>query len=124
MGGIKYGSLLAIAGGGSGGGVLPGVTVPLVSFTVGDGQAGTPANNSTVLAAASIQGQSIVDKQLLVIRGGIPLLWDSAVEIRQIRRYNSAGLGGFSFEAASGLYFATGDQYDIYITGVNSTTQI
>lgn len=119
--GIEYGSTGPFAGGGSGGGSLPGVTVPLVSFVVGDGQVGTPAAGSSSLEVASMQGQSLFNKQLLVVREGIELLYSTAVQVRNIRRYNSGGLGGFVFE--QGLTFAQGEGYDIYIIGINNTVQ-
>lgn len=119
QGSITYGSLPAASGGGG----LPGVTVPLISFTVGDGQAGTPANNATTFEAVTVQGQNIVNKQLLVSRGGILLPWSTGVTANAIKRFNSGGVGGFYFDAASGLSFQTGEQYDIYITGVNNTIQ-
>ncbi len=113
------------AGSGSGGGGnLPGVTVPLVSFTIGDGQAGTPANGTTSLQVVTLQGQNLVNKQLLVIREGIELKYTSPGSIQDIKRWNSGGTGGFNFEGASGLTFFTGEHYDIYITGINNTIQV
>lgn len=113
------------AGAGSGGGGnLPGVTVPLVSFTIGDGQAGTPANGSTSLQVVTLQGQNLVNKQLLVIREGIELKYSSPGSVQNIKRYNFGGDGGFNFEPTSGLSFFTGEHYDIYITGINNTTQV
>lgn len=107
----------------TGGGSLPGVTVPLVSFDIGDGQAGTPASATTSLEVAALQGQSLYNKELLVIREGIELKYSTPVTVQDIRRYNSAGLGGFVFEPASGLSFQTGEHYDIYIIGINNTIQ-
>ena len=91
---VLFGS---IAPGGGSGPPLPGVTVPLITFAIGDGQAGTPANGATSLEVATLQGQSLFNKQLLVIREGIELVWSSAVQANIIRRFNSGGLGGFVF---------------------------
>jgi hypothetical protein len=120
-GNIIFGS---INGGSGGGGNLPGVTVPLIDFTVGDGQVDTPANGSTVFEGVTKQGQNIVNKQLLVIRNGIELPYSTAVTANVIKRFNSGGVGGFYFDPASGISFQTGDQYDIYILGINNTIQI
>jgi hypothetical protein len=109
----------------SGGGSLPGVTVPLISFTVGDGQAGTPVDGSTALVVATLQGQSLVDKQLLVVREGIELKYSSMGSVQNIKRYNSGGLGGFYFDPAAAfpLAFYNGEHFDVFITGINSTVQ-
>ena len=102
----------------TGSSVLPGVTAPLCSFTVGDGQDGVPAGG-TSLQVVTLCNQNIVDKQLLVIREAIELVWTNATTTNMIRRYNSGGQGGFNFEAASGLSFIAGERYDIYIIGLN-----
>jgi hypothetical protein len=106
----------------SGGGGIPGVTVPFVAFAVGDGQAGSPVNGQTSLKLATIQGQSLVNVELLVIREGIQLLWDSPVAVNDIRRYNSGGLGGWTFEG--GFSFQTGERYQLFWIGINSTIQV
>lgn len=105
----------------SGGSNPPGVTVPFIGFAVDDGQAGSPTNGQTFLRLASLQGQSLVDVQLLVIREGIQLLWDTPVAVNDIRRYNSGGLGGWTFEG--GLTFNTGERYQIFIIGTNTTVE-
>lgn len=115
---ILFGSI-----GGSGGG-LPGVTDPFVSFDIGDGQPGTPANGATSLKVSTLQGQSLVNKRLLVIREGIELKYSTPVTVQDIRRFNSGGLGGFVFEPASGLSFQTGEHYDIYIIGIDNNIQV
>lgn len=118
QGNILFGSVAA-----GGGGSLPGVTVPFIDFTIGDGQTGTPVNGSTVFAVASFAGQSLLNKQLLVLREGIALNWNTLVQNNgEIRRYNSGGLGGFTYQG--GLFFATGDRYQIYIIGINNTIQV
>src|SRR5277367_4369361 len=99
QGSITYGSPASSGGGGG----LPGVTVPLISFTVGDGQAETPANGTTTFEGVTKQGQNIVNKQLLVSRGGILLPWSTGVTANSIKRFNSGGVGGFYFDPASGL---------------------
>jgi len=117
-GSILFGSIAASGGGGN----LPGVTIPFVDFTIGDGQAGTPANGTTVFSVASFSGQSLFNKQLLVAREGILLNWNTLVQANgEIRRYNSGGLGGFTWEG--GGFFSTGERYQIYIIGVNATIQ-
>lgn len=118
-----YASGITYTGVTDAGGALPGVTVPLITFAVDDGQPGSPVNNQTALIAASLQGQSLVNKQLLPIREGIALLYNSAIAINQIRRYNSGGQGGFSFEVSSGLSFQTGERYQLYIMGINNTIE-
>jgi hypothetical protein len=110
--------------GGGGAGPLPGVTVPLITFAVGDGQLGTPIDGQASLAVATLQGQSIFNKELLVIREGIALLYDSAIAANEIRRFNSGGLGGWTFEVSSGLLFFLGERYQVYIIGVNNTIQV
>lgn len=119
IGNIVYGGS---SGAATGGGNLPGVTVPLVAFTVGDAQAGTPVNGQTSLKVASLQGQSLFNKQLQVVREGIDLNWNTPGVVNDIRRYNSGGLGGWTFEG--GLFFATGERYQIYIVGINNTIQV
>jgi hypothetical protein len=103
--------------------ILPGVTAQLCSFAVGDGQDGVPAGG-TSLQVVTLCGQNIVNKQLLVLREGIELIWDSAVQVNMIRRYNHAGFGGWNFEAVSGLSFQTGERYDVYIIGNNFNDEI
>lgn len=95
----------------------------IISFTIGDGQVGTPANGTTVLNVNAIQGQSITDKDLLVIRNGIALKYTTPVTHNDIIRLNTTGVsGGFQFDAAgSALMFETGDAYDIYVTGINTS---
>lgn len=105
----------------SGGSNPPGVTIPFIGFAVDDGQAGSPVNGQTALTLATLQGQSLVDKELLVIREGIQLLWNTAVDTNNIRRYNSGGLGGWTFEG--GFIFLSGERYQIFIIGTNTTAQ-
>lgn len=95
----------------------------IITFTIGDGQADTPAAGGSSLVAAAIQAQSITDKNLLVIRNGIELKYSSAVTHNDIIRVNNTGVsGGFEFDAAgSNLKFQNGDVYDIYVVGVNTT---
>lgn len=119
QGSISYASAPPV-----GQGTLPGVTVPLVSFTVGDGQAGGPVVGSTSWTVANFQGQSLFNKQLLVEREGIAPRYDTPVAVKDIRRFNSGGLGGFTFEPASGLSFIAGETYNIFIVGVNNTIQV
>lgn len=110
--GITYTGVASSAG-------LPGVTDPFVDFTVGDGQPGSPNNGDTFWTVASFQGQSIFNKRLLVIREGIALNWNTPVAANgEIRRYNSGGLGGWTFQG--GLFFFAGDRFQVYIIGVNT----
>lgn len=114
----------SIQSGGSGGGSLPpGVTDPWAGFTIGDGQIGTPAPGATVFAVASFDGQSMVNKRLLVLREGIPLNYNTPVNANgEIRRYNSGGLGGFTLQG--GLVFGLpGERWQIYIINVNNTIE-
>jgi len=117
QGNITYGGPLVDTNGGN----PPGVTIPFIGFRVGDGQAGTPVNGATFLRLASLQGQPLVNMQLLVIREGIQLLWNTAVDVNDLRRYNSGGLGGWTFEG--GLTFNTGERYQIFIIGTNTTVE-
>lgn len=104
--------------------VGPGGTNTVITFAVGDGQAGSPVNNDTTLITASLQGQSLINVQLLVIREGIGLNWNSAIQANDIRRYNHAGQGGFSFEAASGLKFFQDERYMIFVLSINNTDEL
>lgn len=101
----------------------PPAVTKIISFEIGDGQVGTPANGDASLTLPVIQGQSLVNVNLLVIREGIELVYSSAVTVNMIRRYNHGGNGGFVFENASGLFFETGDRYDLYVVGANTTDQ-
>lgn len=107
--------LLAASGG------LP--VTKIVSFTIGDGQAGTPANGTTSLNVANLQGQSLTDKNLLVVRNGIALKYTTPVSHEDIIRLNTTTVsGGFEFDAAgSALDFETDDVYDIYVVGINTS---
>lgn len=96
----------------------------VITFSVGDGQVGSPVDGQTALTLASMQGQSLINVQLLVIREGIALNWNSAVQTKDIRRYNSGGLGGFTFEAATGLKFFFGEYYMIFVQSINTTVQV
>lgn len=102
----------------------PPAMTKIISFDIGDGQAGTPVAGTTSLEVPALQGQSLVDVNLLVIREGIELRYSSAVQTKDIRRYNHGGNGGFVFEPAGGLSFQAGEHYDIYIVGSNSTDQV
>lgn len=93
-----------------------------ISFDVGDGQVGSPVDGDTQLHLATIQGQSLVNINLLVVREGIALRYSTPVPaIKDIKRFNSGGLGGFTFEPASGLKFNAGEHYDIYVVGSNAS---
>jgi hypothetical protein len=101
----------------------PGMVVPIM-FTIGDGQAGTPANGTTQLIAPTIQGQNILNKSLLVIRNGIALNYSTPETAAQIERYNDGVTnGGFIFDPASGLSFQTGETYQIFVIGINTQIQ-
>jgi hypothetical protein len=108
-----------------GGGALPGVTAPLASFAVGDGGQGVPVNGQTQLRVTLLKGQNIVNKQLLVIREGVELVYADAPGFpHQISRYNDGVLGGFDFNILTGPgQFVQDDRYDIYIIGVNNTIE-
>lgn len=116
---ILVGSVSAAGGGGN----PPGVTDPLVDFTIGDGQSGTPLAGDTFWRLSTFQGQPIYNMQLLVIREGIPLNWNTPVTANgEIRRYNNGGLGGFTWQGG-GSFFA-GERYQVYIIGQNLTIQV
>lgn len=100
----------------------PPAMTSVISFSVGDGQAGSPADGDTTLHLAAIQGVPIFNKQLLVVKNLATLDYDSPVATFDIRRYNSGGLGGFTFNAPQ--KFSFGDQYNIYIIGLNNTVQV
>jgi len=108
----------------------PPTVTKVISFTIGDGQAGTPINGTNSLEVPALQGQSLVNVNLLVVREGVPLRYTNAngVLTYDIRRYNHAGNGGFVFEPASaqggGLQFVTGEHYDLYVVGANTADQI
>ncbi len=93
----------------------PGV-VTLIDFTIGDGKAGTPANGTTSFHVAAL-----ADKTFLVLRNGIALGFYDGVTHLQIIRFNDHVNGGFDFDPASGLTFATGEWYQIYPIGINTT---
>lgn len=105
-------------------GAGPAGTNTVITFAVGDGQAGSPVDMQTALIASVLQGQSLVNVQLLVVREGIGLNWNSAVQTNDIRRYNHSGQGGFSFEPASGLKFFSGERYMLFIISKNTTDQV
>lgn len=105
-----------------GGGGLPGVTDPFVDFTIGDGQAGTPANGTTTFHVATFAGQNLVNKRLLVLREGIALNYNTPVANNgEIARFNNGALGGFDWQG--GGFFATGERYQIYIIGIDNTIE-
>lgn len=93
----------------------PAGMAKVISFKIGDGNPGTPVAGTTSLHAAALQGQTIVNMQLLVIRNGIALMWG-----QQINRFNDGTDGGFDFTVSSGLFFDTGDTYDIYAVSQNT----
>lgn len=94
----------------------------VITFAVGDGQAGSPADGDASLIAAMLQGQSLVNVQLLVIREGIGVNWNSAVQVNDIRRYNHLGQGGFTWE--NGVTFQAGERFMIYILSLNFTDEV
>lgn len=105
------------------GGSLPGVTQPIASFAVGDGGSNVPVDGQTQLRVTTIKGQNIVNKQLLVIREGVELVYADAPGFpHQISRYNDGTLGGFDFNTLVGPgKFVQDERYDIYIIGINNT---
>jgi len=109
-----------------GGGSLPGVTVPLVSFYVDGPGSNVPVGGQTQLRVATLKGQSLVNKELLVINEQQELMYaDSPAAPFQIKRYNDGTLGGFDFNTAVGPgSFVSGDRYDIFIVGINNTIDI
>lgn len=95
----------------------------VLSFVAGDGQAGSPAVGAAFLETPALQGETIFNKQLLVVREGIPLLWNQPTGVLgQIRRYNHAGNGGWVFEG--GLVFNAAERYDVYIVSINTTDNV
>jgi hypothetical protein len=109
------------------GGGLPGVTVPVLTFYVGGPGTDTPVDGQTQFRFSTFQGQSLVNKQLLVLREGIELVYadgPTPAAAHQISRYNDGTLGGFDFNTAVGPgQFSAGDRYDIFIVGVNNTIE-
>lgn len=102
----------------------PPALTKIISFTIGDGQAGTPADGDTSLITAAIQGQSLFNMNLAVEREGIFLQYSSGVTALQIIRKNvMGGTGGFEFDPASGLSFVTGESYNIFVVGQNTTLE-
>lgn len=100
----------------------PGVTDPFVDFTVGDGQTGSPNNGDTSWTVATFDGQAIYGMRLLIAREGILLNWNTPVNNNgEIRRFNSGGLGGFTWQG--GGSFFTGERYQIYIIGTDTTIE-
>jgi hypothetical protein len=95
-----------------------------ITFTIGDGQAGTPAAGTSTLETPAIQGQTIFNKSLIVARNGILLQYTTPATAAQIKRYNNAGNGGFYFDPASGLTFQAGETYSIFVFGVNTANAV
>lgn len=111
--------------GAGGGGNLPGVTDPFFAFAVGDGQAGSPVNGQTSLKLASFDGQSLVNKRLQPVREGIGALWNTPVATNDMRRFNSGGLGGWTFEPSGGfVQFNEGERWQVYISGIDNTIEV
>jgi hypothetical protein len=104
---------------GGGGGGLPGVTVPLITFTVG--AAGAPAAGTTVFHFATFQGQSLANKQLFVNKENQPVPWNTSETVGTIQRFNDGTQGGFDWIAP--VSFEAGDRFQIYITGINNTIE-
>lgn len=100
----------------------PGMTAPII-FTIGDGGPDTPAAGTTSLHAATLGGQSIANKTLVVFRNGFLLNYSTATDVNQIVRFNDGTDGGFDFTPASGLFFDTGEVYNIFILGINTTIE-
>lgn len=102
----------------------PGMT-PIIKFTIGDGQAGTPADGTTSLHIGVIQGVNLVNKAFLVLREGIGLKYTTAVTHNNIIRFNDgAALAGFDFDPADPggqLHFSNGEEYMIVVTGLDTT---
>lgn len=105
---------------GSGGG-LPGVTVPLVTFTVGSGDPGVPNNGDKAWHVGTFEGQDLTNKQLLVVREGIPVLWNTTSTVGDIQRFNNGTTAGFDWTGI--LAFQGGERFQIYITGINDTIE-
>ena len=101
----------------------PGMT-PIIKFTIGDGQAGTPANGTTSLHAAVLQGVNISNRAILILREGIGLKYTTAATNNDIIRFNDGTDGGFDFDPArpgGQLHFATGEEYMLVITGQDTS---
>ena len=101
----------------------PATSVKPILFTIGDGQADTPLANTNSIFVPSLQGQSIVNKQLIVFRNGVLLQYSNGITPLQIIRHNNGVDAGFTFDPASGLTFQPIDSYQIFITGTNSTIE-
>lgn len=98
----------------------PGMVTPII-FTIGDGKAGTPLDGTTSFHASVIQGQNIVDKTLLVLRNSFQMRYYDGVTHYEIIRFNDHVNGGFDMDPASGITFANGDSYQIFVIGANTT---
>lgn len=93
----------------------PGMVIPII-FTIGDGQAGTPAVNATAFHVAAL-----ANKEAIVLRNGIQLQYSDGVTALQIIRFNDGVNGGFDFDPASGLSFQAGENYQIFPIGANTS---
>lgn len=100
----------------------PGVSIPFIGFAVGDGQPGSPVDGDTSLIAATLQGQSLIDVQILAIREGIQVLYNTAVATNNIRRYNDGLAGGFVLEDL--VQFHQDERWQLFIVGTNTTIEI
>lgn len=105
-------------------GQTPPGMAPIIKFTIGDGQAGTPAAGTTSLHAAILQGVNLADKAILVLREGIGLKYTTAVTHNNIIRFNDHTDGGFDFDPADPggqLQFVNGEEYMLVVTGIDTT---
>jgi len=100
----------------------PAMTVPII-FTVGDGQADTPAPGSASLVLADFDGIPMGNKQFIVFRNGILMQYSDAITPLQIIRKNTGATGGFEMDPASGITFQPGDSYQLYPIGINTTIE-
>lgn len=106
----------------------PAMTIPII-FTVGDGQADTPANGSSSLVLANFGGILMGDKEFIVIRNGILMQYSNIITPLQIIRKNTGATGGFIMDPAPGgdplaaLTFQNGDSYQIFPIGINTTIE-
>jgi len=100
----------------------PAVSKPIL-FTVGDGQADTPADGTTSLVLASFGGIPMGNTEFVVLRNGIQLQYSNGITALQIIRKNTGATGGFDFDPASMLTFQDGDSYQLFPVGINTTIE-
>lgn len=101
----------------------PPAMIQPIYFTVGDGQADTPASGSSSIVLADFMGIPMGNKQFIVFRNGIQLQYSDGITALQIVRKNTGATGGFEFDPTSGLTFQNGESYQLFPIGQNTTIE-